>query len=52
MSRFKKAPQINEGKIDPDEIIDIIESKDRTRAGRTAKPEGLYLDYVIYEEDE
>lgn len=44
--------EINEEKIDPDEIIDIIESKDRTRAGRTAKPEGLYLDYVIYEEDE
>lgn len=44
--------EINEGKIDPNEIPDIIESKDRTRAGRTAKPEGLYLDYVIYEEED
>ena len=44
--------EVNEGKIDPNEIMDIIESKDRTKAGRTAKPEGLYLDYVIYEEED
>lgn len=44
--------EVNEGKIGPDEIIDIMESKDRTKAGRTAKPEGLYLDYVLYDEED
>lgn len=40
--------EINEGKIPPDSVRDIILSKDRTRAGRTAKPEGLYLNRVEY----
>ena len=31
------------GKINPMEIPDIIESKDRTRAGKTLPPYGLYL---------
>ena len=44
--------EVNEGKIEPDEILDIIESKDRKKAGRTARPEGLYLDYVLYDEEE
>lgn len=44
--------EINEDKIEPDAISEIIESKDRRRAGRTAPPEGLYLDYVIYDEEE
>lgn len=41
---------INEGKIEPDAIPEILESKDRSMAGKTARPEGLYLDYVIYED--
>ena len=40
--------EINEGKIPPDSVRDIILSKDRKRAGRTAKPEGLYLNRVEY----
>ncbi len=36
------------GKIDPDEIKDIILSKDRSRAGITVPPGGLYLDEVYY----
>jgi tRNA pseudouridine38-40 synthase len=36
------------GKIAVDDISDIIKSKDRTRAGITAPPYGLYLDKVIY----
>ena len=44
--------EVNEGKIEADEILDIIESKDRTKAGRTAKAEGLYLDYVLYDEED
>lgn len=42
--------EINEGKLEPDSIPEIIASKDRKKAGRTAKAEGLYLDYVLYEE--
>ena len=36
------------GRIDPDEIPQIIESCDRKRAGMTAPAEGLYLNHVIY----
>ena len=44
--------EINEDKIAPDAIPEIIELKDRKNAGRTALPEGLYLDYVIYDEED
>lgn len=36
------------GKISPEEIPEIIESKDRKRAGRTLPPHGLYLVKVDY----
>ena len=36
------------GKIQPEEILEIIESKDRTRAGRTLPAHGLYLVKVEY----
>ena len=36
------------GKIKPDEIPEIIKSKDRTRAGKTLPPYGLYLVKVNY----
>ena len=36
------------GKIKPEEILEIIESKDRTRAGRTLPAHGLYLVKVEY----
>ena len=36
------------GKIKPEEIPQIIESKDRTRAGKTLPPQGLYLVQVYY----
>ena len=39
---------INEGKIKADELKDIIESKNRKRAGKTAPPQGLYLNRVNY----
>ncbi|MBR1762861.1 MAG: tRNA pseudouridine(38-40) synthase TruA [Eubacterium sp.] len=39
---------INEGKIKEGELSDIIESKNRKRAGKTAKPQGLYLNKVNY----
>ena len=36
------------GRILPDDIPGIIESCDRSRAGVTAPPEGLYLNRVVY----
>lgn len=39
---------INSGKIEKDTIVDIIESKNRLRAGITAKAHGLYLKEVYY----
>ena len=41
---------INNGKIPENTLAEIIESKDRVRAGITAKPSGLYLNKVFYEE--
>lgn len=37
------------GKIKPEEIATIIASKDRTKAGKTLPPQGLYLASVEYE---
>lgn len=37
---------VGEGKISPDMISDIIKSGDRSRAGITAPPDGLYLKRV------
>ncbi len=39
---------VNEGKIKEGELKDVIESTDRRRAGRTAPPQGLYLNRVNY----
>ena len=36
------------GKILPEDIKDIIDSKDRTRAGKTLPPYALYLVEVKY----
>lgn len=40
--------EVAAGKISPDEIPVIIESRDRFRAGHTAPACGLYLNHVIY----
>lgn len=40
--------EVARGKISPDEIPEIILSCDRTRAGATAPPHGLYLNKVVY----
>lgn len=39
---------VAEGKITSEDIPSIIESKDRSRAGVTAPPHGLYLNRVTY----
>ena len=36
------------GKIKPEEIPEIINSKDRSKAGKTAQAHGLYLNKVFY----
>lgn len=39
------------GKFSPEEMEEILSSCDRSRAGMTAPPDGLYLDAVFYEKD-
>lgn len=39
---------VGSGKIRPESIPIILESKDRKKAGHTAKPQGLYLEKVYY----
>lgn len=39
---------VNEGYISPNQIPDIINCKNRLKAGRTAMPHGLYLNKVYY----
>ncbi len=43
---------VNNGKISADSIPEIIASKDRTTAGITAIPDGLYLNKVFFSGDE
>lgn len=40
--------EIGEGKRKSEEVLDILEAKDRRKAGITAPPEGLYLKDVYY----
>ena len=35
--------EVGQGRIEPDAIKDILESKSRPRAGKTAPSQGLYL---------
>ncbi len=41
--------EVGVGKIQPHEISEIIKSKDRSKAGKTLPPQGLYLIKVEYE---
>ncbi len=40
--------EIGEGKRKSEDIIDLIKAENRTAAGKTAAPEGLYLKDVLY----
>ena len=40
--------EVGLGKIKPEEITDIINSQDRTKAGKTLPAHGLYLLEVNY----
>ncbi|MDI3533667.1 MAG: tRNA pseudouridine38-40 synthase [Thermosediminibacterales bacterium] len=39
---------VGEGKLPPERIVDILESKNRLLAGKTLPPQGLCLEKVIY----
>lgn len=41
---------VGRGKWTPDDIKVILESKDRTKSGPTAPPQGLYLVQIFYDE--
>ena len=41
--------EVGKGKIKPEKIPNIIQSKDRTKAGKTLPPQGLYLVKVEYD---
>ena len=38
------------GRIDPTDIVNIIGSRDRSKAGVTAPPQGLFLNKVKYKD--
>ena len=40
--------EVGKGRINPCQIREIIKSKDRTKAGPTAPPQGLYLAEIYY----
>tara|TARA_B100000768_G_scaffold178876_1_gene195440 strand:- start:1971 stop:2774 length:804 start_codon:yes stop_codon:yes gene_type:complete len=40
--------EIGQGRIEPDELLAVLESKDRSKAGASAPADGLYLDRVVY----
>ena len=40
--------EVAAGRIDPNTIPKIIESKNRSNSGPTAPPQGLYLNKVVY----
>ncbi len=42
------AIEVSDGKIKVDDVNDILYSKERSRAGITAPPDGLYLNKVFY----
>ena len=41
----------SDGKLAPEDIPDILESGNRTLAGPTAPPDGLYMSNLWYEEE-
>lgn len=41
--------KVGENKLEPEKIKEILESCDRTKSGKTAPAEGLYLVDVVYE---
>ena len=42
--------EVGQGKIEPEEVKNILEAQDRSKAGKTLPPNGLTLVRVIYDE--
>ncbi|MGB3465343.1 MAG: tRNA pseudouridine(38-40) synthase TruA [Cyclobacteriaceae bacterium] len=40
--------ELGENKIDPGQFREILESRDRRKAGRAVPPQGLYLNDIVY----
>lgn len=40
--------RVGENKLSPKDVDKILQSKDRTKSGKTAPPEGLYLTNIVY----
>ena len=43
--------EVGSGKRPPDDMKTILESLDRTNAGQTAPPQGLYLKEIYYDHE-
>jgi tRNA pseudouridine38-40 synthase len=39
---------IGEGIESPEKIIEVLEKKDRSSAGKSAHPQGLFLNHINY----
>jgi tRNA pseudouridine38-40 synthase len=39
---------VGAGRVDPDQVGEVLRARDRSRAGRLAPPHGLTLERVIY----
>ena len=44
--------QVGKGQLQPQEIKEMLDAKDRTAAGQTAPPQGLTLVNIYFEESE
>ena len=40
--------EIGQGRIEPEDLLGVLGSKDRSRAGASAPADGLYLNRVVY----
>jgi tRNA pseudouridine38-40 synthase len=40
--------EIGQGRIEPEDLLGVLDSKDRSRAGASAPADGLYLNRVVY----
>jgi len=39
---------VSTGRFSKNDVSEMLDSADRTRSGRTAPPDGLYLNRVVY----
>jgi len=44
--------EVGLGKLEPEALLYIMETKDRQKAGHTAPPQGLYLAKIYYNLEE